>query len=284
MPSFGWMPEAKSVKDYLFAARNPDLLEARLPPSIHLRDGFPYQPGDKGSLGSCVACGVDANVTFIQKKLGLPVNDPSELYEYYNGRRLMGTTWYDSGLYIRTGMDAAANDGTAREALWPYNVSRYREQPSPEAYDDGAKNQVLKRSLLGVNLLEIKAALAANLIVTFGMPVYRGYLNPGPTGIIVSPAFNESAVGQHCNDLCGYDDATGMFDSRNSWGTFWGDDGYCKIPYQYILNLASDLWTIETVEGVAPIPPPPPPPVPGPTYAEGYAAAKAKAVTAVQGI
>ena len=49
----------------------------------------------------------------------------------------------------------------------------------------------------------------------------------------------------------GYSDHDRRFIIRNSWGTEWGLDGYCLMPYEYLLNshLSSDFWTIRSVTG-----------------------------------
>jgi hypothetical protein len=39
--------------------------------------------------------------------------------------------------------------------------------------------------------------------------------------------------GWHAIPICGYDDSTGRFEFKNSWG-FWGNAGYGTIPYQYV--------------------------------------------------
>lgn len=36
--------------------------------------------------------------------------------------------------------------------------------------------------------------------------------------------------------IVGYSDAEARFIVRNSWGTDWGDRGYCYIPYDYCAN------------------------------------------------
>lgn len=48
---------------------------------------------------------------------------------------------------------------------------------------------------------------------------------------IMSPPNTE---GWHCIPICGWDNSTGRFLFKNSWGNFWGNNGYGTIPYQYI--------------------------------------------------
>ncbi|MDY6899246.1 MAG: C1 family peptidase, partial [Cyanobacteriota bacterium] len=51
--------------------------------------------------------------------------------------------------------------------------------------------------------------------------------------------------------LCvGYSDKDRMFIVRNSWGSEWGDNGYCYIPYDYIIHQdynAHDSWIIKSL-------------------------------------
>jgi uncharacterized tellurite resistance protein B-like protein len=56
--------------------------------------------------------------------------------------------------------------------------------------------------------------------------------------------------------LCvGYSDPDKVFVVRNSWGTSWGDAGYCYIPYDYMLNPDynfGDSWVIHHVDVLPP--------------------------------
>jgi C1A family cysteine protease len=36
--------------------------------------------------------------------------------------------------------------------------------------------------------------------------------------------------------IIGYDDNRQLFIFQNSWGTKWGDKGFCYIPYKYSTN------------------------------------------------
>ena len=57
-------------------------------------------------------------------------------------------------------------------------------------------------------------------------------------------------VGGHAVCCVGYDDMKQHFIVLNSWGTEWGDRGYCYIPYQFIVNndLCNDCHAFLDVE------------------------------------
>lgn len=57
-------------------------------------------------------------------------------------------------------------------------------------------------------------------------------------------------LGGHAVVAVGYDDARAEFIVRNSWGTKVLDHGYFYMRYSYVASstLASDLWTIRTIE------------------------------------
>ena len=41
-------------------------------------------------------------------------------------------------------------------------------------------------------------------------------------------------MGWHAIAICGYDDAAGRLQFKNSWGPMWGDTGFGTIPYDYV--------------------------------------------------
>jgi C1A family cysteine protease len=50
----------------------------------------------------------------------------------------------------------------------------------------------------------------------------------------------------HSMLIVGYNDTTKLFTLRNSYGSLWGDNGYCRASYDLILsNWAQDFWVMK---------------------------------------
>jgi C1A family cysteine protease len=81
--------------------------------------------------------------------------------------------------------------------------------------------------------------------------VYECFESPAvaKTGVLDLPKAKERAIGGHAVMAVGYDDATGRFLVRNSWGADWGMKGCFTMPYDYLdnRNLSDDFWTIRAM-------------------------------------
>jgi C1A family cysteine protease len=106
----------------------------------------------------------------------------------------------------------------------------------------------------------MKGCLADGFPFVLGFSVYSSFESDevAKTGIVPLPQPNEEQCGGHAVLCVGYNDATQNFLVRNSWGSSWGQGGHFWINYSYLTNpnLASDFWTLRTVEtGEGLIPP-----------------------------
>lgn len=239
---------------------------AGLPKSIDLRPQCPpiY---DQGTLGSCTGNGLAAAFAFIEHhKLNSKPNTnsflkphlkpdsnktwfmPSRLFIYYNERRMEGTIPDDAGASIADGVKSIHDIGVCSETHWPYDITKFTQQPPTLLYKEAAKHRTNKYRRLSNDLIQLKTALAQNSLVVFGICVYESFQSDevARTGIVPMPGPNEHFLGGHCIVLCGYNDETSMFIVRNSWGTQWGQQGYCEMPYTYVSdeNLSCDFWAI----------------------------------------
>lgn len=98
-------------------------------------------------------------------------------------------------------------------------------------------------------MTQVKASITAGFPVVFGTEVFESFMNPGPSGMIPIPNIRTDAyVGGHCMLIVGYDDTLQCMIVKNSWGTAWGDKGYCYIPYKILTPVfASAFWTLRRV-------------------------------------
>ncbi len=247
------------IRDWLFAA--PHAVAVALPPSVDLRSGMgPIV--DQGQLGSCVGQATAAIDEFDLIGMGIKDYRPSRLLAYLNARELEGTIGYDAGASIRDGVVGLAKRGLCKEELWPYDISKFREIPANNIYTEAGKNKATAYRAVIQNADQVRGALAAGRPVIYGFAVYNSFEFVDSTGLIGPPS--GGLYGYHANVLCGYDDASQRFLTRNSWSTGWGDHGYGRFRYVDILNpnFAFDFWVVDTVTAPVPIPPPPVPPVP----------------------
>lgn len=244
---FGWKPDLPDFRDHIYSVVKP----IKLPLLWDMRPNDPpiY---DQGQAGSCTGNAIGGDIEFEQIKQGKTPFVPSRLFIYWNERNMEGTVNEDSGASIRDGIKSVANLGVCHETLWPYNLEKLFDKPTPECYADAKVNLVLSYSRLNNSLKVLKTCLASGFPFIFGFTVYDSFESDAvaANGIVPMPQPGESVVGGHAVMCVGYKDSTKQFIVRNSWGTDWGDKGYCYMPYAYLTNsnLADDFWTIRLVE------------------------------------
>lgn len=244
---YGWRPDLPDHRDHLYSA---PLAGVVLPAKVDLRSGCP-PVYDQGQLGSCTANAIAGALEYDQIKQGLPEATPSRLFIYYNERVMEHSVSEDAGAEIRDGVKSVNKQGACAESLWPYDISQFTKKPSVTCYSAAKAHRTVSYQRVMQNLTQMRACLASGSPVIFGFTVYESFESQqvANTGIVPMPGHNESVLGGHAVLCVGYDDSTQRFIVRNSWGA-WGDKGYCYMPYAYLLShsLASDFWTIKTVQ------------------------------------
>jgi len=244
IPKYHWTKQPVDTRDKPYT-----LSSVSQPNTVDLR---PYCSPieNQGSLGSCTGNAIAGAIELLDKRAGKNL-DVSRLYIYYYERLLEGTINYDNGAYIRDGMRAVYNYGAPLESLWPYNISKFRNKPSTQAINDGARRKVTLYQAVA-NHQGCLDALASGYPVVIGFSVYSSFESQtvARTGMMPYPNTNrERLLGGHAVLLVGYDKVRQVYIVRNSWGTGWGDRGYFYMPFQVIQNpqMSSDFWIIKSV-------------------------------------
>ena len=246
---YGWVRDIPDQRDHLYAA--PPVNLKALPSSVDLRPGCP-PVYDQGQLGSCTGNGIAAALQFDRHKQKLtPDFVPSRLFIYYNERVIEHSVHSDAGAQIRDGIRSVGKTGFCPESMWPYDISKFTDQPPKKCYDEALTDKAVSYQRLVQNINQMKGCLASGFPFVFGFTVYASFESEQvkKTGTVPMPQTKEELLGGHCVVAVGYDDQQQRFLIRNSWGAQWGDNGYCTMPYAYLSdqNLSSDFWTIRLV-------------------------------------
>lgn len=245
---YGWIPDTPDHRDRTYSfSRNPIV---ELPPSVDLRPGMP-ECYDQGSLGSCGANSICADIEYAQFKQNVPRWCASRLFIYYNVRVIENTVHEDAGVMLRDVIKACARWGFCQERFWPYDIMKFAKKPPAKVYKLSMKNKITSYSRLRHSIDDLKACLASNDPFFFGFGVYESFESDivAKTGNMPMPNPNERLLGGHAVLACGYDDEKKVFIIRNSWGNTWGDKGYFYMPYDFInnINFTDDFWTVTYV-------------------------------------
>ena len=212
---------------------------------------------DQQHLGSCTGFASKSAAELVWNIMTPEQKDQfqaSALFQYYNERSLEGTLDQDSGASIADAIRAFMQFGMAPDADWDYQnyAQKYLEKPTEQAYTDAKAHRDL--DAIGHAQIEqtpeaIKSALLQNHAVIIGTDVYESFMSAATakTGLVSMPnTLTEKLLGGHALLVVGYDDENKWYVVKNSWGTAWGDQGYCYIPYAYMhsATLTSEIWGI----------------------------------------
>jgi C1A family cysteine protease len=239
---YGWKKDSLDPRDYelRFDYKEDDDVSVE----VDMRDDMPIVK-NQGKLGSCTAFSICSAYMYNKSKNEIYEEFiPSELFLYYNERFIEDRIESDSGMSIRDGLKAVCKVGLCNEDMWEYDIDKFNERPTLECYYDAEDHKNINYYRVQQTKDQLMGALVNYYPIIFGIVVYNTFETIEDT-YVKMPGKDDYIVGNHTMVICGYKD--NHFIVRNSWGSDWGDEGYCYIPEVYVLNnkFASDFWVIE---------------------------------------
>lgn len=168
----------------------------------------------------------------------------SRLFVYYNSRRLGATESIDSGAYLDDVIQAVLLHGICAEILWPYNIENFAVRPDVNSYEDGLKRNIKDYYRLS-SLSDMLDALNNNRLVLFGFETFENFITLDAPYTVDMPPADAVSDGAHAMFLVGYDLEQGLLLAKNSFGSDWGNGGYCWISFDYAESYFVDMWTFD---------------------------------------
>ncbi|MBD2094756.1 C1 family peptidase [Trichocoleus sp. FACHB-591] len=226
-------------------ARPRNVKQNSLPKFVDLRRHMTAVE-NQGELGSCTANAIAGAYEYLAKRLTGQNYDISRLFIYYLARKFDGCEQEDSGATLRRGMKVLTKYGACSEAAWPYDIETFCDEPHDDAFQEAAEHLIDEYDRIDVDLHAMKVCLSEGYPFVFGSDIFQSFEDLDHRGHVNMPLPSEENLGGHAMLACGYSDKDQVFLVRNSWGTDWGDKGYCYIPYEYLTNadLTGDCWTL----------------------------------------
>ena len=250
--AYGWIKDKPDARD---RAWRPRVAPTGLPDTVDLSGACPGVY-DQLDIGSCTANAIGAGFEFDQMRQKAKVFTPSRLFIYFNEREMEGTTNEDSGASIRDGIKSVAKLGVCPEDMWVYDREILFSKPPEACYKAALDSQVISYMRVDQTVTMMRTCLAEGFPFVAGFMVYPSFESKkvASTGTASMPSLIDriqGPVGGHAVLVVGYDQIRATWLIRNSWGVKWGKAGYFSLPYAYLADrkLASDFWTIRTVEG-----------------------------------
>jgi len=239
--NFNVIPSPEDLRDFRYKIKNvPIKLE------IDLREwASPVE--DQGTLGSCVSHALTSCFELMTKR-EMPEKffELSRLFSYYHTRVLEESVKEDRGVvYIRNALKAAEKYGLCIEALWPYDVDQFKQQPTPNCYLDAASRKIIQYQSLESNL-DILESINQNKPVMVGMIVYDSFMSiTDNKPEIPMPGEYDFVIGGHAVAIVGYSLPKRQFIVKNSFGSDWGEAGYCWMPFEYFDKYVFEKWAFD---------------------------------------
>jgi hypothetical protein len=190
--------------------------------------------GDQGQTGRCSAFAWTHAAEMSRNILNEESPRLSPNFTMLEFQRMQGDARdyeyaYEGGDGTVSGPDPGqvlVENGTCRQDLWP------DDRPGPVAperqLETDAQRYRLEAVPLPIAIDDVKKVLSAGCPVHVSMNTGAAFSGVGRDGVFNAAEAASGRQGRHAMLIVGY--VGNFFTLKNSWGTDWGDQGFCYIP------------------------------------------------------
>jgi len=154
-----------------------------------------------------------------------------------------------SGSSVSSALEILQTQGVVSWSSFPYDDEICSIQPSEEQLERAVRNKIEDYFIVDVpssvsdpnytkiNLMKTLLKEKNPLVMSFSIKEvnfsYQDNINNEFLGLTYTA--DPDVTCGHAVLIVGYDDTIGAFKFVNSWGTFWGNDGYAWLSYDFFL-------------------------------------------------
>lgn len=201
--------------------------------------------GDQGQTGRCSAFAWTHATEMSRNILNEESPRLSPNFTMLEFQRMQGDARdyeyaYEGGDGTVSGPDPGqvlVQNGTCRQELWP------DDRPSPltreEQLEADAQRYRLEAVPLPIAIDDVKKVLSAGCPVHVSMNTGATFSDVGRDGVFNASEAPSGRHGRHAMLIVGY--VGNFFTLKNSWGTGWGDQGFCYIPKNVLTTSDPDF-------------------------------------------
>lgn len=214
----------------------------RLPLSISLR---PYCPtaGQQGTKPTCVGWAVGYGGLTICRAIQMQLTDRSQIdamahSAYYVYNKVKDTEGCQSGASLPPALTFLQQKGDCRAATFGNDTTLCNTQPDSRADAEAALFKIKDFARLfdidespSEKVRKIRQSLKDSAPVVVGLYLTRSFYNVADGQKLWQPARDEANLETHDVVVVGYDMRDSTVDILNSWGEYWGDNGFIKIKF-----------------------------------------------------
>lgn len=190
----------------------------------------------QGQVNACVSFSTLSAYEAIRKERGSPSPKLSRYFSYYNARlHELGHEEFgvkDEGCRIKHFLQELKLKGCCTQEEWSDESEHISEKPPVSVYSDAYLYRCADwYDISKERVFNVKKALSMGYPIVFGTPVDENFLTLKEHGLALKKPTGP-IVGNHAMVIVGYE--RDKFMVRNSWGKFWGNDGYFWMSYDWL--------------------------------------------------